>query len=438
MNKQPPHTHPGLCILNIRSGTPAQALSLLRGDRLVRINGYEIHDPLDVRFYGSEDVLTLEFERNGKRYSLSVEKEIDEDLGLEFEAPPTLTCKNHCLFCFVHQMPRGLRHALYLKDDDYRLSFLHGNYITLTNCDEADYERIFRQRLSPLYISVHATNDTVRRKILGNPNAPPILPALKRLTEEGIRIHVQVVLCRGINDGKVLERTVSDLAAFYPEIQSVAVVPVGLTRFRKNLPQLSPLTASDAVNLLYLLHPMQERFRKTFGESWIFPADEFYLMAGLPFPPLDTYDDLPQFENGIGMVPLLQQEVNETIRDLPSGRVKNEITIGTGHLAYPVLQELLVGVSKNTGTTINLLAITNHFFGPAVTVSGLLTGSDLLKGFADRNHGKTIYLPSNMLDSGGTLFLDGLTVKDVQKKLDCRLRFITPSAEGLLSPFRKR
>jgi len=437
MNDKTSSTHRGFRIRNVRPGTPAQALGLRRGDRLIRINGYEIHDPIDVRFHGSEAVLTLEIERNGERHRVSLEKEIDEDLGLEFESPPYRTCKNHCLFCFVHQMPRGLRRSLYVKDDDYRLSFLHGNYITLTNCREADYERIFRQRLSPLYLSVHATDDTVRRKILGNPDAPPILPTMQRLSAAGIRMHVQIVLCRGINDGKILERTVQDLMNLYPNVQSVAVVPVGLTRFRKALPLLHPMDASGALRLLRFLHNQQERCRNVFRETWIFPADEFYLTAGLPFPPLDTYDALPQLENGVGMVPLLQQEVTGMIGDLPPCRTDEKITIATGTLAYPVLERLLTEAAKQTGASFDLVAIPNHFFGRTVTVSGLLTGSDLLKSFSGRNITETIFLPSNMLEYDEKHFLDGLCVKEVEKALHCRLRFVAASAEGLLTPFRE-
>lgn len=437
MNNKPSSTHYGLQIRDVPPETPAQTQGLRRGDRLTRINGHEIHDTIDVRFHGSEAVLTLEIERNAEQFTISLKKEIDEDLGLEFETPPYRTCKNHCLFCFVHQMPRGLRRSLYVKDDDYRLSFLHGSYITLTNCREADYERIFRQRLSPLYISVHATDDRVRRKILGNPDAPPILPAIRRLAAEGIRMHVQVVLCRGTNDEKVLEDTVQDLMHLYPNVQSVAVVPVGLTRFRKGLPPIAPMDLSSAEHLLHFLHNRQERCRKIFGETWIFPSDEFYLTAGLPFPPLDAYDSLPQLENGVGMTPLLLQEAGGAIEDLPPCRTDQKITIGTGTLAYPVLERLLTKAAKQTGASFDLVAIPNHFFGRTVTVSGLLTGSDLLKTFSGRSAGKTIFLPSNMLKHDEMSLLDGLCAAQVEKRLHCRLRFVAASAEGLLAPFRE-
>lgn len=426
----------GIRIIGVLPGSIGEAAGILKGDRLYSINDHAIGDPIDYRYYESEELVVLHLLRQGVSRVLSITKETDEDLGLELHEPRYRTCRNNCIFCFVHQMPSGLRSSLYVKDDDYRLSFTHGNYITLTNLTEPDYSRIVGQRLSPLYVSVHATDDRARRKILGNPDAPPILPAMKRLLSDGIHLHIQIVLCPGINDGKVFERSVKDLMDLPPGIESVAVVPVGLTRHRKNLEPLEPISKEYAMLTVDLVHGLQQGCVKQFGNPWIFASDEFYLTSGQPFPPLGSYGDFPQLENGVGMVPLFKDGVDKGLDRLPLQESAGRFIIGTGVLAHLVLKPLVEKISIQTGCRVDLVPIRNHFFGDSVTVSGLLTGHDLIRTFLDYPAAGPLVLPSNMLRSGDTAFLDGMTVRQVEKKLGRRLNFPAGTPEGLLSLFK--
>jgi putative radical SAM enzyme (TIGR03279 family) len=425
----------GLTVTEVVPGSIADHYHLRPGDCLIRINDEEIHDPIDYRFYESEEEVLLEIERDTARIRLPVRKGFDEDLGLQFTSPSYRTCRNRCIFCFVHQMPPGLRRSLYIQDDDFRLSFLHGNYITLTNFSEGDFQRIFRQRLSPLYVSVHATDDAVRRRLLGNPNAPPILPALRRLVENGIHLHTQIVLCPDINDGKILDQTIQDLEDLYPSVESVAVVPAGQTRFRRHLEPLRPVHTKYAKSLLRSLHAKQMDCLKRLGEAWVFPSDELYLKAVRSFPPLERYGSLPQLENGVGMVPLLLDGVARKLEHLAPGKGGKKITIGTGLSAYPILETLLDEITSRTGVCVDLVPIRNRFFGASVTVSGLITGHDILQTFLHRKTAEPIYLPASMLQDGEWRFLDGLKVSEVEQKLQYRLQFVEPSADGLFLPF---
>jgi putative radical SAM enzyme (TIGR03279 family) len=427
----------GLKITKVHPNSVAEALDLRIGDRLLRINSHRIHDPIDYRFHAGGDEMVLEIEREGLRRLLSVGKEMDEDLGLEFAEPRYRTCINQCIFCFVNQMPQGLRRALYIKDDDYRLSFIHGNYITLTNMSDGDFERIFRQRLSPLYVSVHATDDAVRRKMLGNAEAPAILAALERLTGEGIRLHTQIVLCPGINDGEVLDRSIRDLKVLRPHVESVAIVPVGLTRFRNHMKPVQEVTRTYARVLLKKIGIVQEKCVEQFGDPWIFASDEFYLMAQAPFQPLETYGELPQLENGVGMVPLFVAGIEDGLECLPRQSGDKKLTIGTGFLAYPVLKGLVPMITRRTGAEIELIPIANKFFGASVTVSGLLTGSDLLHAFGSRKAPEALILPSNMVLSQNRSFLDGMTIGQVEAGIGCPLQFVDATSEGLLGLFQR-
>jgi putative radical SAM enzyme (TIGR03279 family) len=426
----------GLKILRVLPHSIGATMGIREGDHLLSINGRTIHDPIDYRFYECEENITLEVAREHVNLLLSTTKEMDQDLGLELKEPRYKTCANNCIFCFVHQMPRGLRRTLYVKDDDYRLSFLHGNYITLTNLSDSDIERIIHQRLSPLYVSVHATNDQMRRNILGNPSAPPILPAMTRLTSEGITLHAQIVLCPGINDGAILEQSVKDLMSLWPGVQSVAVVPVGLTRHRDGLKPLERIEKAYARTLLDQVNAIQNQCGQRFGEPWIFPSDEFYLIAGRTFPPLKVYGDLPQLENGIGMAPLFMRGVESGLEKLSPGETETPIIIGTGVMAYPILGALVRKIQERIERPITLAPIRNRFFGDSVTVSGLITGSDLIRAFADFPLTGPVTLPSNMLRRGTNTFLDGMTIPAVGKKLGRTIQFVESSAEGLLSLFR--
>lgn len=402
----------------------------------MRINGQVIGDHIDYRYYSSEETLVVEVEQQGQPLVATIRKEIDEDLGLELMEPRYRTCRNQCIFCFVHQMPSRLRQSLYVKDDDYRLSFIHGNYITLTNLEEQDIQRIFRQHLSPLYVSVHATDESIRRKILGNPEAPPLLPVLRRFASQGIDLHTQIVLCPGINDGAILDRSIKDLEEIWPRLKSVAVVPVGLTRHRARLPLLQPVDGPCAERLLNKIHNTQDACCGTMGDPWIFPSDEFYLLAQFPFPPLSAYGELAQLENGVGMVPLFVAEIEEELAEWSPSSPKKRMTLGTGRLAYLVLAPLTDRISRRTGVQIDLVAIENRFFGESVTVTGLITGVDLLEAFQGRRETGPIVLPGNMLRPDGKSFLDGMTVKGVERQLGSPLYFAEPTGRGLLEAIR--
>ncbi|MEK6775812.1 MAG: DUF512 domain-containing protein [bacterium] len=425
----------GIRIMSVQPGSRAEISGIREGDYLLRINGYPIHDPIDYRFFESEEEVVLDVEREAAGHRVELIKEIDEDLGLELKEPRYRRCRNHCIFCFVHQMPKGLRSSLYVKDDDYRLSFMHGNYITLTNLAEPDFERIFEQRLSPLYVSVHATEDAVRQRILGNPKAPSVLPAMKRLISGGIRLHTQIVLCPGVNDGAVLKHSVKELMGLWPGVESVAVVPVGLTRHREQLEPLQRIDKNYAGLVLDQVEAMQKICLRQFSGPWIFASDEFYLTAGRSFPPIKKYGELPQLENGVGMVPLFVDQVEKALNRLPKGKIKERYAIGTGILAYPVLRKLLQRIMDQTGCRVDLVPVRNRFFGDSVTVSGLITGSDLIRAFSGHTHPGPIILPSNMLRLQKRTFLDGTNTRDVEKRIGRKIRFVENSAEGFLSLF---
>lgn len=436
MKDSSPQIQAGIKILGVLPGSLAEASGIRKGDRLHSINGHAVRDCIDYRYYESEQSLTLEIVRQEKRRHLSLTKGIDEDLGLELAEPRCRTCGNKCIFCFVRQMPPGLRRTLYVKDDDFRLSFLHGNYITLTNLGNADFKRIFAQRLSPLYVSVHATDEAVRRRILGNPKAPPVLPAISRLVSNGIRLHAQIVLCPGVNDGRILKRSLWDLIPFRDGVRSVAVVPVGLTRYRTGLTPLQKIDKAYATMLLDQIHAMQEESMQHFGEPWVFPSDEFYLTADRPFPSLETYGELPQVENGVGMVPQFLDSMERDIPRLPRHHPGTALLIGTGVLAFPFLRRLVRKISLRTGCRIDLVPIRNRFFGEPVTVSGLITGEDLIRTFSRHPDAGTLILPGHMLRPGKRVFLDGRTVRGVEEQLGRRLKFVAPEAKGFLSLFR--
>ncbi len=426
----------GLKITGVAAGSPAERNALRPGDLLLRINGQVIRDHIDYRYHSSEETLVVEVKQQGQDLVANIRKEIDEDLGLELMEPRYRTCRNQCIFCFVHQMPPGLRQSLYVKDDDYRLSFMHGNYITLTNLEEQDFQRIFQQHLSPLYVSVHATDDRIRREILGNPEAPPLLPLLRRFASQGIELHTQIVLCPGVNDGAILDRSIKDLKKIWPQLKSVAVVPVGLTGHRARLPLLQPVDSTCAEKILNKIHPVQEACSGTLGDPWIFPSDEFYLIAQVAFPPLSAYGELAQLENGVGMVPLFLAEIEEDLAQWPPSTTKKRVTLGTGRLAYPVLAALTDRISRRTGVEIDLIMIENRFFGDSVTVTGLITGTDLLQALPERRETGPIVLPGNMLRPDGKSFLDGMTVKGVEKQLGYPLSFAEPTGPGLLAAIR--
>jgi putative radical SAM enzyme (TIGR03279 family) len=422
----------GLLIEGVAAGSIAAEFELQAGDRLLAVNDHRLRDLIDYSYYtSSEQELLLEIARqDGETWELEVEREQGEPLGLTFAPPAPAHCRNNCIFCFVHQLPRGLRKPLYVKDEDYRLSFLNGNYVTLANLRPTELERIIEQRLSPLYISVHSTNPELRQRLLGKAGIPPILEQLQVLAAARITLHTQVVLCPGINDGPELERTVADLAALYPAVQSLAIVPLGLTRHRQNLPQLRTVDREYAHGFISEWGPRAKALNNNLSQPFLFLADEFYLKAGLPFPSLREYGDLPQIENGVGMVPLFLREAGRTVRTArPVGDFG--VTVATGVSSFPFVGEFLAQLGEKTGLTIVPVAVENRLFGESVTVSGLVSGNDIVAALSGVEIGRALLIPDVMLKEGEGVFLDDVSLKELEERLGCGVMMFDSTPQGL-------
>ena len=415
----------GLEIFRVEPDSIAGELGLAPGDRVVAINGEPVRDLLDFRFLEAEENLSIDIKKvGGEEWILDVEKDYDEILGIDFGAGGfgrTRCCANKCLFCFVDQMPAGMRETLYIKDDDYRLSFWSGNFITLTNLSDNDLQRIIGQRMSPLYISVHTTSPKLRTRMLGNDRAGLILKQLSYLAKAGIEMHTQVVLCPGLNGGGELERTVADLAGLWPAVSSLAVVPVGLTRFRRGRYPLRAVTGDEACELVRWVHLKQEEFMAKMKYPFIFASDEFYLQSGEPVPPARRYVGFPQVENGVGLTRLFLDEWQEIEKTLPKEVLNLKATLITGQLGEKILGPVAARLNGVKGLEVNVKAIENHFFGKQVTVAGLVTGTDILNQVVPWEIGDLLVLPSVMLKKDATVFLDNLTPGDLTNRLKTRV-----------------
>lgn len=423
------HSKKGLEIESISSGSQAEKLGLLPGDTIVSVNSYILRDPLDFMFYGSDTSIEMEIKRNGRNISLKVTRREGEKFGAVFKPIRPTICRNNCIFCFVDQLPKGLRKTLYKKDDDYRLSFLYGNYITLTNLRDEDRNRIVNQRLSPLYISVHSTNMTLRNKLLGNPKAPDILKELKFFVDNKIKFHAQIVLCPGYNDNNELYKTISDLQCFYPYVLSIAVVPVGLTIYRRH--SLSPVGKKEARDALKIIHIFRKRFKKKYGEPIVYGADELYIKAELPFPAFKDYGDFPQIENGVGMVQYFMNSARKI--QLPKLLLpKKRFLSFTGTSFYPFLERFTKYLKKGD-ICIDIIPIENRFFGKTVTVTGLLTGKDIIRSLLGKTEGYDIILvPDVALKEGNDTFLDDIGLKHLEDALKVPVKKIASTPEGLI------
>lgn len=423
----------GVKIEHVHPSTPAYKAGLKEGDIILSINRHSIKDVLDLMFYTDEDFLKITVEREGKKISFNIKKKA-QPLGIEVEPFRVKRCVNKCLFCFVEQLPKGLRKSLYVKDEDYRASFLYGNYITLTNLTQKDYERIKKLRLSPLYISVHATDPEIRNTLLQNFEAPPIMMELKKLARMKIRMHTQVVLCPGFNDGKVLERTILELHKLYPYVSSIAIVPVGLTKYHKN--GLTPVTKNKAEEVIGVVEKFQKRFRKKHGISFVYLADEFYIKAKMSFPPINIYDDFPQIENGVGMVPLFMDKAKKL--RIPSMKLKQRFVTFTGTSFYPYLYEFIERLKKKN-IPIDVYPLKNNMFGETVTVTGLLTGEDIIRGLAQYvEPGDFLLIPDvTMKDSDG-IFIDNLKMSDIEKILKIKAIKISSEPVYLLKEIKNQ
>lgn len=407
----------GLRIDSVAPGSIADQLELLPGDRLLAVNGQSLRDLIDYSYCtASEEELLLEIEKpDGELWEMEVERNASDPLGLTFSPPKPSKCSNNCIFCFVHQLPKGLRKPLYVKDEDYLLSFLNGNYVTLANLKPSELRRIIEQRLSPLYISVHSTNPALRERLLGKSGIPPILEQLQFLADAGIVLHTQIVLCPGINDGVELTRTVASLATLHPAVQSVAVVPLGLTAHREKLPQLVPVDAEYARKFVDSFQSQARSLNRKLRQQFLFLADEFYLKAQLPFPAIKNYGDFPQIENGVGMVPLFMKEADRVVRrakQLGSFRA----TVVTGLSSFGFVSDFLKRLSVKCGADLVAVAVENRLFGTSVTVSGLVVGNDIAAALVDHDIGLWLLVPDVMLKEGEGLFLDDTSLFELEQR----------------------
>jgi putative radical SAM enzyme (TIGR03279 family) len=420
-------------IAAVAEGSIAEREGVRPGDQLVSINGHVLHDVIDYRFYGAEEELELIVERDGQWMVLQVERGYDEDLGIEFAAPTfdgIRRCNSQCAFCFIAGMPTGMRASLYVRDDDYRYSFLFSNFVTLTNLTEADWQRLAEQRLSPLYVSVHATDLALRRRILGNPAAPAVMDQLYRLGGLGIQLHTQVVLMPGLNDGPALAQTVADLATLHPAVQSIAIVPVGLTRYHRV--DLRPYRPDEAGPILDQISAWQREYRSQHGLNLVHASDEWYLLAGHEVPSADEYDGFPQLENGVGLTRVFLDEWEEARSRVRGSAFKaGKIVLVRGTLIAPLLEGVAAEFGQLTGLEVEVIPVVNEFFGPTVTVSGLLTGRDVIAALQKRDLGDVLFLPRTMLDAAGEVTLDDMTPMEIGSRLGTRVE--TAGAIGELA-----
>lgn len=398
-----------IAINEIAPGSLGEEAGFVPGDRICTINGQEVKDLIDFQVHSSEQHLLIEVEREGELYEVEVEREPNDVFGLDFGEMKLRSCNNKCVFCFIHQMPKGLRRSLYFEDDDYRLSFLHGSYVTLTNIKEKDIDRIIEQGLSPQFISVHATDPQVRQIMLGRELPVDILQRIAKLAAHGIEMHAQVVVCPEWNDGEHLECTVRDLSRYYPQVRSVALVPVGLTRFRQNLPQLQPVTGEYAKIYLGQAEKWGTQFQRELGERFVYAADELFLLNGAYPPEGDYYDAFPQVENGIGMLRQFLDTWEMERRRLPS-RIAPAQNVGiiTGKLGRDFMMPIVADLNEIDGLSVDLLDVENDFFGHGITVSGLLAGKDILKRI-ESGSWDMVFLPPNCINGQG-LTIDDMTV----------------------------
>ena len=411
-------------ITSVETASRAEKHGILAGDVLVSINDNEINDVLDYRFYLTERSVKLTLLREGKEITVSIKKGEYDDIGLEFETPlmdKKHSCTNKCIFCFIDQNPEGLRESLYFKDDDSRLSFIHGNYVTLTNMTKKDVERIIKMRISPINVSVHTTNPELRVKMMKNKHSGEVLSYLNDFAEAGLKISAQIVLCRGINDGEELMRSMRDLSALYPAVTSVAVVPAGLTKFRDKLYPLTDFTADEAGEVIDMINAFGNSHMAEHGTRLIYAADEFYLKAKREIPDTDYYEDYPQLENGVGMLRSFSDEAGMALEDVvefaTGERYERTVSLVTGTASYPMLKQLSEKLEALCpGLNINIYEIINNFFGTSITVSGLLTGKDICEQLEGKSLGDELLIPENSLRHGEEVFLCGMTVSEMS---DC-------------------
>lgn len=426
----------------VEPGSIAEELDVRAGDILLSVNGKPVRDVFDYHYLTNDAVLTLVVRKpDGQEWELEIEKDYYEDLGLVFEnglMDEYRSCRNKCIFCFIDQMPPGMRETLYFKDDDSRLSFLQGNYVTLTNLTEEDVARIIAYKLAPINVSVHTTNPELRCRMLNNRFAGKSLALMKRFYEAGIGMNGQIVLCKGINDGEELEHSIRDLAEYLPVMESLSVVPVGLTKYREDLYPLEPFTEEDAKQVLAVIRKWQQICMEKYGSHFVHAGDEWYLLAKEEFPPEETYDGYVQLENGVGMVPLLQAEFADCLAAEADGEPSEHIvSIATGKLAAPLLRKLCAEFTcRHPQVKVLVYAIENRFFGERITVSGLLTGRDIADQLAGKELGEKLLLPCSLMRSGEEVFLDDMTRAELENALQVPVRIVKSDGQSLYEELR--
>ena len=398
----------------------ADELGIEVGDLLISINGEPIHDIIEYRFLLSDEYLEVEIQKQNREvYIYEIEKDYDDDLGIEFTNPiidKAKSCRNKCVFCFIDQLPKGMRETLYFKDDDSRLSFLQGNFVTLTNMSEEDINNIIKYRISPINISVHTTNPELRKTMIKNKFAGNLYSIMERLAEAQIQMNCQIVLCPGYNDKEELERTVSDLTKLYPYVNSAAAVPVGITKHREHLPNLEIFNEKTAGETIDQVDKLQKKYLKELGTRFIFLSDEFYIMANRKLLDYDEYEGFIQFENGVGMISKFEREIKDYLENLSEdhkSKIK-KVSIATGHSAYEFMCEMAKCImEKCPNVQIDVYKIINNFFGDTITVSGLVTATDIIDQLKDKNLGETLYIPRSMLKADEEIFLDHITLENL-------------------------
>ena len=424
-------------VKEVEPGSIAEEMGIEPGDKLLSINDNEIEDVFDYHYLVNDEEIVLLIQKpDGEEWELEIEKDYEEDLGIIFEQglmDEYRSCRNKCIFCFIDQMPKGMRDTLYFKDDDSRLSFLQGNYITLTNMSDHDIDRIVKYHLEPINISFQTTNPELRCKMLHNRFAGEALKKVDKFYEGGIQMNGQIVLCKGINDGEELERSIRDLSKYLPLLQSVSVVPVGLTKFRDGLYPLEPFTTDDAREVIRIIEKWQKVFYEEYGLHFIHAGDEWYINAGLELPEESRYDGYLQLENGVGMIRLLQNEFEEAYENLAGDDRQLEVSMATGYAAYDYLKTMTERLEEiYPNVKIHLYKIRNDFFGEKITVAGLITGQDLMNQLKGKPLGQKLLLPCNMLRDGEEVFLDDTTISEVKETLQVQVNIVKSSGQDLI------
>ncbi len=424
-------------IREVAPGSIAQELELVPGDGVYMVNHQVIEDVFDYQYLiNDEEVVLSVIKENGEEWELEIEKDFDEDLGISFESnlmDNYKSCSNKCIFCFIDQLPSGMRDTMYFKDDDSRLSFLQGNYITLTNMKDKDLERIIKYKLAPINISVQSTEPELRCMMLHNRFAGKLMDQLKRLYDGRIEMNAQIVLCKNINDGVHLDRSIEDLSRFMPYMESVSVVPMGFTKYRDGLYHVEPFNCEDAAAVLTQIHHWQEKLLEEYGNRFIYAGDEWYIMAGMEVPEAEAYDGFGQLENGIGMMRLLMDEFREALAAVDGDDRCRHVSIVSGKLASDHIRQLIKELEeKFPNVRADVFCITNKFFGESITVTGLLTGGDIIEQLKGKDLGERLLLPVNMLRSGERVLLDDITVEDIEKALQVPADIIKSNGDDLV------